>query len=55
MQTKLQCVKVCEKMPGGKNCCICKNSYKKDPQVSMHRFPANENKRKQWLKLLEQK
>ncbi len=28
---------------------ICKISHKKDPQESMHRFPANKDKCKQWL------
>ena len=37
----------------GKNCYICKNSYKKDPQISLHRFPAEKDKRKKWLEALE--
>ena len=41
-----------EKMPGGKYCCICKNMYKKDPQISLHHFPVDKDKCKQWLDLV---
>ena len=37
------------KMPGGKYCCVCKNSYSKDPQISLHRFPSATDKRGAWL------
>ncbi len=49
---------VCErfkKMPSGKNCCIyiCRSHTKRIPKSLWHRFPANKDKCKQWLKLLE--
>ena len=36
-------------MPGGKYCCVCKNSYNKDPKISLHRFPSAIDKRGPWL------
>ncbi len=44
-----------EKMPSGRTAVyICKISHIKDPQASMHRFLANKDKCKQWLKLIEE-
>ena len=42
------------KMPGGKYCCVCKNSYSRDPRISLHRFPSATDKRGAWLEALEE-
>ena len=36
-------------MAGGKYCCVCKNNYSKDPQISLHRFLSAIDKRGPWL------
>ena len=38
-------------MPGD-ICIVCANTRKKDPSVSMHRFPKEKTKRLHWLKAL---
>ena len=40
-------------MPGGKFCCICKNSYTKDPHVRLHRFPKDKERLEVWLNVFE--
>ena len=39
-------------MPGD-SCIVCGNSRKKAPQLSYHRFPTNQAKRSQWLRVFE--
>lgn len=39
-------------MPG-KYCCVCKNNLSKDPQISLHRFPSNKEKRSKWLEVFQ--
>ena len=36
----------------GDRCVVCGNSKAKDPNISMHRFPAGEMKRKRWIEIM---
>ena len=42
-----------QRMPAGKSCYVCKHTKAQDPGVHMHRFPANPQKRHQWLQALD--
>ena len=39
-------------MPGDL-CIVCGNSCKKAPKLSCHRFPTNQAKRAQWLRIFQ--
>ena len=39
-------------MPGD-SCVVCGNSRKKAPKLSYHRFPTNQAKRSQWLRVFQ--
>ena len=36
----------------GDRCVVCGNSKAKYPNISMHRFPAGEMKRKRWIEIM---
>ena len=37
----------------GDRCIVCGNSKTKDPNISLHRFPAGEVKKRRWIEIME--